>query len=135
MAHSEDSQHRRAKETILLVEDNSSARNFTKSMLEVLGYCVIEAVNGEDALKKFHANKDIIQLVILDVIMPDGSSKPVYDKMLTIRSDIKAIFISGYTEDILKETGMIAEGLHFLTKPFQTAELASKVREVLHKTG
>jgi len=131
MGNIEDPQHRWAAETILLVEDNSSAREVTKLMLEKSGYCVIEAVNGEDALKKFHADKGRIQLVILDVIMPEGSSKPVYDKMLATRSDIKAIFISGYTEDILKETGMIEEGLHFLTKPFGPAELASKVREVL----
>jgi hypothetical protein len=51
--------------------------------------------------------------------------------MLAIRSDIKAIFISGYTKDILKKTGMIEEDLHFLTKPLRPAELASKVREVL----
>ena len=131
MAHIEDPQHGWGTETILLLEDDSSARKVTKLMLEKLGYCVIEAVDGEDALKKFHANKDRIQLVILDVIMPHGSSKPVYDKMLVIRSDIKAIFISGYTEDILKKTGMIEEGLHFLAKPFLPAELASKVREVL----
>jgi hypothetical protein len=130
MGNIED-QHRRGTETILLVEDDSLAREVTKIMLEELGYCVIEAVNGEDALKKFHTNKDRIQLVILDVIMPHGSSKPVYDKMLVIRSDIKAIFISGYTEDILKKTGMIEEGLHFLAKPFLSAELASKIREVL----
>ena len=124
-------QQRWSTETILLVEDDSSARKVTKLMLEKLGYSVIEAVDGEDALKKFHANKNKIQLVILDVIMPDGSSKPVYDKLLVIRSDIKAIFISGYTEDILKKTGMIEEGLHFLAKPFLIEELANKVREVL----
>ena len=131
MGNIEDLQHIWVTETILLVEDDSSARNITKLMLEELGYCVIEAVDGEDALKKFHANKDRIQLVILDVIMPHGSSKPVYDKMLVIRPDIKAIFISGYTEEILRQTGMIVEGLHFLKKPFMSAELASKVREVL----
>ncbi|MGC2064142.1 MAG: response regulator, partial [Thermodesulfovibrionales bacterium] len=114
MGSIEDPQHRGGTETILLVEDDSTARKVTKLMLEELGYCVIEGVNGEDALKTFHVNKDRIQLVILDVIMPHGSSKSVYDKMLVIRSDIKAIFISGYTEDILKETGMIEEGLHFL---------------------
>ncbi len=131
MGNIEDPQHKWGTETILLVEDSNSAREVTKLMLEELGYCVIEAVNGEDALKKFHANKDRIQLVILDVIMPHGSSKPFYDKMLVIRSDIKAIFISGYTEDILKNTGMIEDGLHFLPKPFLPAELASKMREVL----
>jgi DNA-binding response OmpR family regulator len=131
MGNIEGQRQRLGTETILLVEDDISARDVTKLMLEELGYCVIEAVNGDDALKKFHANKDRIRLVMLDVIMPHGSSKPVYDKMLSIRSDVKAIFISGYTEDILKRTGMIEEGLHFLAKPFLTAQLASKVREVL----
>ena len=100
-------------------------------MLEELGYRVIEAVNGEDALNKFRANKDRVQLVMLDVIMPHGSIKPIYDEMLLIRPDIKAIFFSGYTEDILKQSGMIEEGVTFLTKPFLSAKLASKVREVL----
>ena len=131
MGKMEDPQHRCGTETILLVEDNSSARKVMKLMLEELGYQIIEAVDGEDALQKFHANRDRIQLVILDVILPQGSSKPIYDKMLVMRSDIKAIFISGYTEDILKKTGMIEEGLHFLAKPFLPAELASKVKEVL----
>lgn len=118
-------------EIVLLAEDDSAARKLTRVILEQLGYYVIEAVDGEDALKKFLANKDRIQLVILDVIMPQGSIKHVYDEMLNMRPDIKAIFISGYTEDILKKSGMIAEGLHFLPKPVLPAKLSIKVREVL----
>ena len=118
-------------EVILLVEDDSSARKLTRVILEKLGYNVIEAVDGEDALKKFLANKDSLQLVILDVIMPQGSIKQVYDEMLNIRPDIKAIFISGYTEDILKKNGMIEAGLHFLPKPILPSKLSVKVREVL----
>ena len=131
MGNIEDRQLRGGTEIILLVEDNSAARKVTKIMLEELGYRVIEAVNGEDALNKFRANKDRVQLVMLDVIMPHGSIKPIYDEMLLIRPDIKAIFFSGYTEDILKRSGMIEEGLTFLTKPFLPAKLASMVREVL----
>ena len=131
MGHIEDRQLRGGPEIILLVEDNSETRQVTKIMLEELGYRVIEAVNGEDALNKFRANKDRVQLVMLDVIMPHGSIKPIYDEMLLIRPDIKAIFFSGYTEDILKQSGMIEEGVTFLTKPFLSAKLASKVREVL----
>ena len=131
MGNIEDRQLRGGTETILLVEDNSAARTATKIVLEELGYRVIEAVDGEDALEKFRANRDRIQLVILDVIMPHGSIKPIYDEMLLIRSDIKAIFLSGYTEDILKRSGMIEEGLTFLTKPFLPAKLASKMREML----
>jgi DNA-binding NtrC family response regulator len=119
------------KEVILLVEDDSSVRKLTRVILEKLGYNVIEAVDGEDALRKFLANKDSIQLAILDVIMPQGSIKQVYDEMLRIRPDIKAIFISGYTEDILKKNGMIEEGLHFLPKPIMPSKLSRKVREVL----
>ena len=118
-------------EMVLLVEDDSAARNITSVMMEKLGYRVIEAVDSDDAFKKFFANKDKIRLVILDVIMPEGSIRPVYDKMLLLRPDIKAIFLSGYTEDILKESGMIEEGLHFLAKPFLPEELAGKVKEVL----
>jgi two-component SAPR family response regulator len=63
--------------------------------------------------------------------MPQGSIKQVYDEMLNIRPDIKAIFISGYTEDILKKNGMIEAGLHFLPKPILPSKLSVKVREVL----
>jgi two-component system cell cycle sensor histidine kinase/response regulator CckA len=131
MGNIEDPQHRGGTETILLVEDSDAIRQYVKFVLGELGYCVIEALDGEDALKKFRANKDSIQLVILDVIMPQGSIRPVYAAMRIVRPDIEAIFISGYTEDILKKNGMIEEGQHFLTKPLRPGELASKVREVL----
>jgi PAS domain S-box-containing protein len=121
----------RGTELVLLVEDDSAARKVTKLILERLGYNVIEAVDGEDAIRKFSANRENIRLVILDVIMPQGSIKQVYEQMLLLRPDIKAIFISGYTEDILKKNGMIEEGLHFLPKPILPAKLSKKVREVL----
>lgn len=121
----------RGNELVLLVEDDSAARKVTKVILEKLGYNVMEAVDGEDAIRKFSANKENISLVMLDVIMPQGSIKQVYEQMLTLRPDIKAIFISGYTEDILKKNGMIEEGLHFLPKPILPAKLSKKVREVL----
>jgi CheY-like chemotaxis protein len=121
----------RGTELVLLVEDDSAARKLTRVILEKLGYNVIEAVDGEDALRKFSANRENIRLVMLDVIMPQGSIKEVYEKMLTLRPDIKAIFISGYTEDILKKNGMLEEGLHFLPKPILPAKLSKKVREVL----
>lgn len=118
-------------EMVLLAEDDGAARRLTKVILEKLGYSVIEALDGADALRKFSAQKEKIRLVILDVIMPQGSIKQVYEKMLALRPDIKAIFISGYTEDILKKNGMLEEGLHFLPKPILPAKLSKKVREVL----
>lgn len=131
MENSNDPHNRTGTGTILLVEDDDTARKVTKLVLEESGYRVLEAANGEDALKTFYAGKDSIRLVIFDVIMPHGSSKPVHDKMLEIRPDIKAIFISGYTKDILQETGMIEEGVHFIQKPILPKELAGTVREVL----
>ncbi len=131
MRNGEDRQLPGGTEIILLVEDNSEARMATKTMLAELGYSVIEALDGDDALNKFRADKQRIHLVMLDVIMPNGSIKPIYDEMRLIRPDTKAIFFSGYTEEILKGSGMIEEGLNFLTKPFLSAQLARKVREVL----
>ena len=120
-------------ETILLAEDDESVRKFTKSMLEQSGYTVIEAVDGEDALNKFKENKDNIELLLFDIIMPKMDGKTAYDRIAKISPDIKVIFTSGYTQEHIAKKGVLEEGIEFIYKPVSPTELLKKVKEVIGK--
>ncbi len=120
-------------ETILIAEDDIHVRELVKQLLEISGYNVIEARDGEDALDTFIKNKDEIHLLLLDVIMPKKNGKEVYDEIKKLRPDIKAIFISGYSADIIHNKGILEEGLEFLSKPIFQETLLNKVREVLDR--
>jgi DNA-binding response OmpR family regulator len=104
-----------------------------KEVLEKFGYSVIEAIDGEDAVKRFKENKDKIQLLILDVIMPKKNGKQVYDEIMELKPDAKVIFSSGYTANIIQKKGILEEGIDFLLKPVSPQELLRKVREALDK--
>jgi CheY-like chemotaxis protein len=121
------------EETVLIAEDDASVRELIKEVLLGYGYKVIEAVDGEDAVRRFKDNKDRIQLLILDVIMPKKNGKEVYDDIKEIKPDIKAIFTSGYTADIIHKKGILEERLDFILKPISPDEFLRKVREVLDK--
>jgi two-component system cell cycle sensor histidine kinase/response regulator CckA len=123
----------RGSETLLLAEDEPVVRELTKSVLEEFGYTVMEAKDGVDAIEKFEANRDGIQLLILDVIMPRKDGKQVYNQIKKMRPDMKALFISGYTGDFLSRRGMLEENLNFISKPLTQNMLLRKVREVLDK--
>lgn len=120
-------------DTILIAEDDAQVRGLTKEVLEGYGYKVMEAVDGNDAIKIFNENKDKIQLLFLDVIMPKKNGKEVYDEIKKVRPDIKAIFTSGYNADIIHKKGILEEGLDFIAKPISPEEFLRKVREVLDK--
>lgn len=89
--------HANGTETILIADDEREIRASASSLLEELGYHVIEAANGAEAVVKFMENKDSIQLVILDMMMPKKNGKEVFDEIKRVRPDIKTIFASGYT--------------------------------------
>lgn len=124
----------KGSETILVAEDNAPVRKLISSMLEEFGYTVIEAVDGKDALHKYVENKDKIQLVLLDVIMPYKSGKTVYDEMRKVSPAVKALFMSGYALYTVKDKEVIEEeGTNFISKPVSPSELLRKVREMLDK--
>ena len=100
-------------------------------MLERSGYTVIDAVDGEDAVVRFKGNIDKIELVILDVIMPKKDGKAAYEEIKKIRPEIKAIFLSGYTTDIIDRKGVLEQGINLIQKPVSPNDLLRKVREVL----
>jgi CheY-like chemotaxis protein len=122
-------------ETILLTEDNDEVRALITHVLQELGYTVIEAVDGEDAISKFEENKARIALAILDIIMPKKSGKEASDAIKNIKPDAKVLFISGYTADIITKVGINEEGEYFIQKPISPQSLLDKVREILDKKG
>ncbi|GEM_PF-2134656 len=118
-------------ETILVAEDEEEVRLLIKNFLEEAGYRVVEAANGCDALAKFMENKRDVGLLLLDVIMPGKNGRAVYDEARRAAPQIKAIFMSGYSESVLTRKIIQKEGLHFISKPFSQAALLKMVREVL----
>jgi len=123
----------RGTETILLVEDNDSVRQMMTIVLEEFGYTVIGASDGLQAIELFQNNRDRVQLVVSDLIMPRMNGKDAYEEMRKIRPDLKAIFSSGYTADIIAQKGLLEEGINFLSKPVAPAEMLIMIRTVLEK--
>lgn len=118
-------------ETILFAEDDFAVRMLGKHILSKYGYKVIEADDGEDAVEKFCENIDTVQVLLLDVIMPKKNGKQVYEEIRVMRPDIKAIFISGYTYDVIDRQNILEEDLNFIAKPLQAYELLVKIRELI----
>ena len=120
-------------ETVLIAEDDASVRSLTANLLRHFGYTVIEAVDGLDAVAKFLANRDSIRLVILDGIMPKMNGKEAWKEIKSLSTGVKAIFVSGYAEDIFTKDGIPDREASFIQKPFPPLVLAKRVREVLDK--
>jgi two-component system, cell cycle sensor histidine kinase and response regulator CckA len=127
----QDIQMPRGRETILLAEDDPTSRSVSRHYLENVGYTVIEATDGEEAVKKFIEQREKIDLALIDVIMPKLNGREVYRRIKEIKPDIKVIFMSGYTADIIHKEEIVEEGLMVLTKPSMFKELPIKIREVL----
>ncbi|MDH4161900.1 MAG: PAS domain S-box protein [Nitrospirota bacterium] len=120
-------------ETILLAEDDAALRSMTRTILESFGYQVVPAQDGAEAIARFSEQRDAIQLVILDVIMPKKSGKEAYEEIRKARPGIKALFVSGYTMDTLTSKGLAETGADFVQKPIAPRDLLHKVREILDR--
>lgn len=118
-------------EIILLAEDNDMLRELAETILKGLGYTVISAKNGDEAIQIFTANSDKIQLAVLDVIMPVCSGKEAYERMRAVKPDLKVIFVTGYSIATHHTESIAKEELPLLQKPFTKESLARKVREAL----
>jgi two-component system, cell cycle sensor histidine kinase and response regulator CckA len=116
--------------TILVVEDDAAVRRLTSAMLAGLGYEVIEAESAAAAILRAGEHTRI-HLLVADVIMPEMNGRQVYDKLRTIHPDLKVLFVSGYTADVIAHRGILEEGVQLLPKPFSVQALAKKVRELL----
>ncbi len=118
-------------ETILVAEDDNPLRDILSSLLKEFGYRVIEAKDGEEALRKFQENQDAVHLVVLDVVMPGMNGKEVGDAIIKIRPHTKILFQSGYPVDSIQQKGLFNDAEHYLYKPSSPQVFLDKVRKIL----
>jgi PAS domain S-box-containing protein len=121
----------RGKETVILVEDEDEVRTITRMALQFLGYTVLEAGSGTEAIRQCQSHPEPIHLLISDVVMPEMGGRQVAENVATIKPGIKVLFFSGYTDDAVVRHGISKSEVAFLQKPFRMEGLAKKVREVL----
>jgi PAS domain S-box-containing protein len=117
--------------TVLLVEDDDMVRRMTSAMLKKIGYKVIAAETPLNALSYCEKENMRIDILLTDVVMPKMSGKELRDKIKAIRPDIKVLFMSGYTADVILHHGVIDEGVYFVQKPFSLNDLACKIRNAV----
>ncbi len=121
----------RGRETILLAEDDPLILKMTASMLERQGYAVLAANTPGEALRLAGERAGRIDLLMTDVVMPEMNGRDLSKRLLAAHPDLKLLFMSGYTADVIAHNGVLEDGLHFIQKPFSRQDLATKVREVL----
>jgi CheY-like chemotaxis protein len=118
-------------ETILLVEDNQAVRDLALSLLKRHGYTVISAQNGVEALELLQDKKETIDLIVTDVVMPEMNGQELYSIVSKQYPNIKVIYMSGYTDNIITSDNGSEKDRHFIQKPFSVEDFARKIREVL----
>ena len=118
-------------ETVLFTDDARTVRTLLQNILQSLGYDAIEAATPEAAIQVAREHAGPIHLLITDVIMSGMNGRQLYEAVRTIRPEIKALYISGYTDDIIAPHRVLDPGIHFLAKPFTLAALSEKIREAL----
>ena len=122
-------------ETILLVEDEAQVRQIAQQILESLGYHVLTAENGEQALTIAAAYAADIHLMITDVVMPQMGGRELDERLTALRRNLRVIYMSGYTDDAIVRHGLMDDRLEFIQKPFTPDALARKVRTALESTS
>ncbi len=125
----------RGTETVLIAEDEESVRSLIGEVLRGSGYTVIEAANGEEAVNKYLSNKDKIDLILFDVIMPKKSGKEAYDEIFKINPQVKTIFSSGYPMDMMQKKGIISTDMNFIYKPVSPDDLLRMIRKILDESS
>jgi two-component system cell cycle sensor histidine kinase/response regulator CckA len=118
-------------ETILVVEDETSLRELARELLETNGYKVIEAERGEKAIQLVESSETPIDLLLTDVVMPGMGGKQLATRLRKLRPDLHVLYMSGYTDDVINNRGVLPENTLFLPKPFTRATLLRRVREAL----
>ncbi len=123
----------RGTETILMVEDDALVRDLARRMLAELGYAVLVASSGEEAIRLSSNPTQQVDLLLSDVIMPGMSGKEVYERLAAVRPGLRVVFTSGYAANFLAPHGILEQGLVLLHKPFTIGDLAVTVRGVLDR--
>jgi DNA-binding NtrC family response regulator len=121
------------QETILLVEDEKSILKMTTILLEKQGYTVLAANTPADAIKLAEKYADEIHLLMTDVVMPDMNGRDLANTIAPYCPNLKILYMSGYTANVIAHHGVLDEGVNFINKPFSVSSLSAKLREVLNK--
>ena len=136
-AHSENNLKislNRGSETVLLVEDDGSILKLGKRILEDLGYAVMSSTSPREAAKQAEEYTGDINLLITDVVMPEMNGRELSEQLQSLYPNLKTLFMSGYTANVIAHRGVLEDGVCFMSKPFSKKEMAVKVREVLDET-
>jgi CheY-like chemotaxis protein len=118
-------------ETVLLVEDDPVVLEMAQTMLKHLGYNVLSTGSPTEALTIAQRNQGKIDILLTDVVMPEVTGRELVDKLNKTNPEIKPLFMSGYTADMIANQGVLEEGITFLQKPFSLQSLSTKIRSVL----
>jgi len=131
LKESEDTGIILGSETILLVEDEDIVRDMTADFLKHLGYNVLIAENGGTGLIIAEQYSKIIHLLMTDVVMPVINGRQLAERLLNIHPEMKVLYTSGYTQNVIEEHGILEEGINFISKPYRLQALANKLKNVL----
>ena len=118
-------------ETIMVVEDDETVRMLACQMLERAGYRTIECDGAEQALALAETHDGGFDLLLTDVVMPGANGKELYSRLQARMPELRVLYMSGYTDNVIAHHGILEPGTHFIAKPFTVALLTSRVREVL----
>jgi CheY-like chemotaxis protein len=122
-------------ETILVGEDHDGIRELARATLEALGYRVMLATNGEEAVRVFEAHRDAIGMALLDVVMPKLGGPDAYTRMAAAKPGLPVLFTTGYSAQAASLDALVENGAAILQKPYSSAHLGRKVREILDGTA
>jgi DNA-binding NtrC family response regulator len=118
-------------ETVFLVEDDDLVRKVTEESLIQLGYTVLSVAGPEEALAVFDNKQSAVDLLVTDVVMPEMNGKDLYERLKLVKPDLKVLYMSGYTANVIVHHGVLDEGVQFISKPFKISDLSNKVRDAL----
>jgi DNA-binding NtrC family response regulator len=124
-------QGKRGQETVIVAEDDEGVRLLTCEILEKHGYRVISAKDPEEFLRLVDDLGGDIDLMLTDVIMPGMNGKQLFERIRAGHPEMKVVYMSGYTDDVIAHHGILETGVHFIQKPFSIQSLTEKVRLVL----
>jgi CheY-like chemotaxis protein len=122
---------RSERKTILLVEDEPSILAMTASVLDSLGYAVRSAVSPADAIRLAREDSHPIHLLLTDIIIPGMNGRDLARTLCALRPGLRVLYMSGYPAEVIARNGVLDDSLAFIPKPFNRADLAAKLREVL----
>jgi signal transduction histidine kinase len=118
-------------ETILVVEDDAAVRGLAVNILERYGYKVLPAAGGAEGLKIIEAYHEPLHLLLTDIVMPQINGVVLYEKAAQMNHGLKVLYMSGYTDDVILQSGAVAQGAPFIQKPFALLDLIFKIRMIL----